>query len=195
MDPGEEPPPSPLRNGGTCSCSCLCCGPGSVPSEGSRHSLKRKLEQMEEAEAEGSKGEPPSNAAEGVARVEIGNEAAALREAVGRQQQSIQELYAELEAERNAAATAASEAMSMILRLQREKAEAQMEGRQFKRFAEEKMAHDQQEIATLEDLLFKRDQALQSLSCEVQAYKHRLLSYGILDHPLPSSSEPQTPSP
>ncbi|KAF5176068.1 hypothetical protein FRX31_034344 [Thalictrum thalictroides] len=35
--------------------------------------------------------------------------------------------------------------MSMILRLQRQKAEIQMETRQFKQFAEEKMAHDQQD--------------------------------------------------
>lgn len=34
----------------------------------------------------------------------------------------------------------------MILRLQREKVEIQMEARQFKRFVEEKMAHDQQEF-------------------------------------------------
>ncbi|KAG1333883.1 myosin-binding protein 7-like [Cocos nucifera] len=129
-----------------------------------------------------------------VARVEIENEAVALREALGSHQQSIQELYTELEEERNASATAASEAMSMILRLQREKAEAQMEARQFKRYAEEKMAHDQQELAALEDLLFKRDQAVQSLSCEVQAYKHRLLSYGIIpSSAAPTTTEPLTP--
>ncbi|KAJ6827169.1 myosin-binding protein 7-like [Iris pallida] len=79
--------------------------------------------------------------------------------------------------------------MSMILRLQREKAEAQMEFRQFKRFAESKMSHDQDEIAALEDLIFKKDQAIQSLSCEIQAYKHRLLS--VVGYA--PSSEPQTP--
>ncbi|XP_020594150.1 myosin-binding protein 7-like, partial [Phalaenopsis equestris] len=84
----------------------------------------------------------------------------------------------ELEEERNAAATAASETMSMILRLQREKAEVQMEARQFRRFAEEKMAHDGREIAELDDLLFKREQQAQALSCEVRAYKNRLLSLG-----------------
>lgn len=125
-----------------------------------------------------------------VARVEIEIEAAALREALGSQQQSIQELYTEIEEERAAASTAASEAMSMILRLQREKAEAEMDARQFKRFAEEKMSHDQQEIALLEDLLFKRDEAVQSLACEIQAYRHRLLSYGI--NPVPT--EPNSPT-
>ncbi|KAG0483720.1 hypothetical protein HPP92_011804, partial [Vanilla planifolia] len=54
-------------------------------------------------------------------------EVAALRETVASQQTKIDELSAELEEERNAAATAASETMSMILRLQHEKAELQME--------------------------------------------------------------------
>ncbi|KAL0308223.1 UNVERIFIED_CONTAM: Pentatricopeptide repeat-containing protein [Sesamum radiatum] len=115
------------------------------------------------------------------ARVEIGNECMALRETVSSQQQTIQDLISELEEERNASSSAANEAMSMILRLQRDKAEIQMEARQFKRFAEEKMAHDQQETSGLEDLLYKRDQVIQSLTCEVQAYKHRMMSYGITE--------------
>ncbi|PKA64035.1 hypothetical protein AXF42_Ash005047 [Apostasia shenzhenica] len=165
-----------------CNCSCLCCGTGTLPSSASWcRTLKRKVDQAEEDARRGR-----INA---VARVEIENEAAALREALGSHQLSIQELHAELEEERAAASTAAAEAMSMILRLQREKAEAQMDARQFKRVAEEKMAHDQQEIALLEDLLFKRDQAVQSLSCEIQAYRHRLLSYGVN----PSPSEPNSP--
>lgn len=114
-------------------------------------------------------------------RVQIENECDALRETVSSQQNAIQDLYAELEEERNAASSAANEAMSMILRLQREKAEIQMESRQFKRFVEEKMAHDQQELVALEDLLYKREQALQSLTCEIQAYKHRMLSYGLTE--------------
>nr|KYP71156.1 hypothetical protein KK1_010400 [Cajanus cajan] len=116
-----------------------------------------------------------------VARVEIGNECDALREAVSSQQKSIQDLYEELEEERNAASTAANETMSMILRLQREKAELQMEARQFKRFVEERTSHDHHELLALEDLLYQREQAIQSLSCEVQAYKHRLMSYGLTE--------------
>ncbi|EAY83151.1 hypothetical protein OsI_38361 [Oryza sativa Indica Group] len=53
--------------------------------------------------------------------------------------------------------------MTMILRLQREKAEAMMEARQFRRYAEEKMSHDAAELAALEDLLAKRDAALRAL--------------------------------
>ncbi|RWW15691.1 hypothetical protein GW17_00020457 [Ensete ventricosum] len=149
--------------GRLCPCACpFCCRPAS-PSW--RRSMKRRLD---------------SEAADhGAARVEVEDEVAALREAVASQQETIQELCAELDEERNAACSAASEAMSMILRLQREKAEAQMEARQFKRFAEEKMHHDQQELIALEDLLFKREEVVQSLTFQIQAYRHRLLGYGI----------------
>ncbi|KAI4319557.1 hypothetical protein MLD38_033142 [Melastoma candidum] len=54
-----------------------------------------------------------------------------------------------------------------------------MEARQFKAFAEEKMGHDKQALAALADLLFKKEEAIQSLTCEVQAYRHRMMSYGI----------------
>ncbi|CAG7911840.1 unnamed protein product [Brassica rapa] len=113
------------------------------------------------------------------AKVQIENECELLRETVTSQQESIQELYAELDEERNAASTAANEAMSMILKLQRDKAEIQMELRQFKRFAEEKMEHDQQELLALEDLVYKREQTIQALACEAQGYKHRMMSYGV----------------
>lgn len=170
---------SSIGGGGVnCSCSCPYCGSGSQPSSLLPRTLKRKLEQMEE------------NNPDEVARVEIEIEAAALRDALANQQESIQGLCAELEEERTAASTAASEAMSMILRLQRDKAESQMDARQFKLLAEEKMSHGQQEIAVLEDLLFKRDEALKSLSCELLAYRHRLLSYGI--DPVPT--EPNFPT-
>ncbi|CAN8257024.1 unnamed protein product [Cochlearia groenlandica] len=115
------------------------------------------------------------------AKVQIENECEILRETLKTQQDSIQDLYAELDEERNAASTAANEAMSMILRLQREKADLTMELRQFKRFAEDKMEHDQQEILSLEDLMYKREQTIHALTCEAQAYKHRMMSYGVND--------------
>ena len=115
------------------------------------------------------------------ARVDIENECKVLREMVSMQQRTIQDLTEELEEERNSSTTAANEAMSMILRLQREKAEIQMEARQFKRFAEEKMTHDQEELMSFDDLLYKREQVIQSLTCEVQAYKHRMMSFGLTE--------------
>ncbi|RAL51761.1 hypothetical protein DM860_010479 [Cuscuta australis] len=115
------------------------------------------------------------------ARIDIGNECAALREMVSNQQRSIDDLNTELDAERYASSSAADEAMAMILRLEREKAEVQMEFTQFKRFTEEKMIHDQQELFLLEDLLYKREQAIHALTCEVQMYKHRMMSLGFTE--------------
>lgn len=159
-----------------CNCGCSCSLIISS-SETWLRSVKRKYDEFEE----GNRFSVPGLNFLSNARVQIENECTALREMVSSQQQSMQNLYSELEEERSAASSAANEAMGMILRLQREKAEIQMEARQFKRFAEEKMAHDQQELLALEDLLYKREQALQSLNCEIQAYKHRMMSYGLTE--------------
>ncbi|CAA7399234.1 unnamed protein product [Spirodela intermedia] len=102
---------------------------------------------------------------------------------------TVAELLAELEAERSASATAVSEAMAMILRLQREKGLLLMEKRQFQQAAEETMTYHQEQLLRLEDLLYRREQALQALSCEVQAYRHRLLSLGISPDFSPNRSE------
>ncbi|KAM0937169.1 putative GTD-binding domain-containing protein [Dioscorea sansibarensis] len=162
-----------------CTSQCPCCG---FAADWHR-SMKRKLDTAPPP--------PPLPLDFATVRVEAENEIMALREALVKHQQTIHDLYAELEEERNASSTAASEAMSMILRLQREKAEAQMEARQFKRLAEEKMAHDQQEIIALEDLLFKRDQAILSLSNDLQTLRHRL---NFFDNPQTlTTSLPTTP--
>ncbi|KAI3447387.1 hypothetical protein Pfo_004052 [Paulownia fortunei] len=160
-----------------CDCGCSCSMMNRSLSGTYLRSVKRKYDEFQNENRFTIPGFIiPLNA-----RVEIENECRALRETVSSQQQTIQDLISELEEERNASSSAANEAMSMILRLQREKAEIQMEARQFKRFAEEKMAHDQQETLALEDLLYKREQAIQSLTCEVQAYKHRMMSYGLTE--------------
>ncbi|KAF9595425.1 hypothetical protein IFM89_000343 [Coptis chinensis] len=160
-----------------CSCGCSTCnGNVSVAATWNR-TVKRKVDVIEDMVRD----VPSEFNLFGIARVEIENECVALREALSRQQDKIQELYTELEEERNASSSAANEAMSMILRLQREKAEIQMESRQFKRFAEERMAHDQQEFIALEDLLYKKDQTVQSLTFETQAFKHRMLSFGLTE--------------
>lgn len=168
--------------GGECCEHDSDCNCESKPNGGNdewTRTVKRKHEDLEEGEKFVIPG--LSYPTLQVARVHIENECDALREIVNRQQDTIQDLLMELEEERNAAASAANEAMSMILRLQREKAEVQMEARQFKRFAEEKMAHDQQEFTALEDLLYKREQVIQALTCEVQAYKHRMMSFGFME--------------
>ena len=162
----------------TCKCRyCNCeCGCSEISTNWIRK-VKRKHDEMEKARKLNNGG----GSGDGVVRVEIEDECVALREAVSSQQKAIQDLYSELEEERNAASSAANETMSMILRLQTEKAELEMEARQFKRFVEERTSHDQQELLALEDLLYKREQAIHSLTCEVQAYKHRLMSYGLTE--------------
>ncbi|CAN8259685.1 unnamed protein product [Cochlearia groenlandica] len=144
-------------------------------------SVKRRHDN-EEDESSSPKNENRSSTTHDLnPRVHIENERDILRETVNNQQQSIQDLYEELEEERNASSTAASEAMSMIQRLQNEKAELQMELRQYKLYAGEKMEHDQQEIIALEDLVNQREQTILALTCETQAYKHRMMSYGLTE--------------
>ncbi|KAG8098460.1 hypothetical protein GUJ93_ZPchr0013g36674 [Zizania palustris] len=75
------------------------------------------------------------------------------------------ELQAQLEAERASAETAASEAMLMIEKLQREKSSAQMEARQFRRYAEgrdDREREVQEELASLSDLAASYHSRLQS---------------------------------
>ncbi|KAM1431867.1 hypothetical protein ACFXTO_014460 [Malus domestica] len=175
MDSEAFPSSRPMVKCCNCECSCSLV---SVSSGGTwLRSVKRKYGEFED----GNRFFIPGLELYYNARVQMENECIALRETLSSQQKTIQDLYTELDEERNASSSAANEAMSMILRLQREKAEIQMEARQFKCFVEEKMAHEQQELLALEDLLYKREQAIQALTCEVQAYKHRMMSYGLTE--------------
>jgi glycine cleavage system pyridoxal-binding protein P len=83
----------------------------------------------------------------------------------------IDQLLAELDAERAAAATAAAESMAMIRRLQREKSDAMLESRQFKRFSEEQMARYRYEIEALEEVLAEKEETIFSLSNELEDCK------------------------
>ncbi|KAI3704251.1 hypothetical protein L1987_74467 [Smallanthus sonchifolius] len=83
-------------------------------------------------------------------------------------------LYVELEKERNAAASAADEAMSMILRLQEEKASVKMESRQFQRMIEEKSAYDEEEMNILKEIVFRREREKHFLEKQVEAYRQMI---------------------
>ncbi|XP_058207010.1 uncharacterized protein LOC131320346 [Rhododendron vialii] len=111
----------------------------------------------------------------------VGNEIPALKEALFAQQQLLQKLYNELDVEREASASAASEALSMILRLQGEKAAVKMEANQYKRLAEEKMCHAEEALAIFEDLIYQKEMEIASLEYQVQAYRYKLLSLGCND--------------
>ena len=85
-------------------------------------------------------------------------------------------LYIELEKERSAAASAADEAMAMILRLQEEKASIEMEARQFQRIIEEKSAYDAEEMNLLKEILVRREREKHFLEKEVEAYRQMIFS-------------------
>ncbi|KAK1555859.1 hypothetical protein Q3G72_032466 [Acer saccharum] len=80
-------------------------------------------------------------------------------------------LYRELEKERSAAATAADEAMAMILRLQEEKASIEMETMQYQRMIEEKSAYDAEEMNILKEILLRREREKHFLEKEVEAFR------------------------
>lgn len=104
-----------------------------------------------------------------------------MNEALRAQQQLLQKLYAELDEEREASSTAASEALSMILRLQGEKAAVHMEANQYKRLAEEKICHAEESMAIFEDIIYQKEMEIASLEFQIQAYKCKLLSLGCTD--------------
>ncbi|KAI3469974.1 hypothetical protein Pfo_026637 [Paulownia fortunei] len=86
-------------------------------------------------------------------------------------------LYIELEKERSAAATAADEAMAMILRLQAEKASIEMEARQYQRIIEEKSAYDAEEMNILKEIIVRREKEKHFLEKEVEAFR-QMVSVG-----------------
>ncbi|KAM3277792.1 hypothetical protein ACQJBY_045592 [Aegilops geniculata] len=149
-----------------------------------RRSVKRKL--GEEKSGGGGGGDEEDEGAGAGARVEAEEETAALREALAAAQATAAALRGEVEEERLAAASAASEAMAMMLRLQREKAEVQMELRQFRRFADEKMALDAAEIDHLRALVARRARHLARVRSRLHAYQQTCLRLGI---PLPDADD------
>ncbi|GMI94716.1 hypothetical protein HRI_003140900 [Hibiscus trionum] len=98
-----------------------------------------------------------------------------LKEMLRSQQQLLQKLYAELDVEREAANTATNEALSMILRLQGEKAAMKMEASQYKRMAEEKITLAEESLAVFEELMYQKEMEFSALEFQIEAYKYQLL--------------------
>lgn len=107
------------------------------------------------------------------------SEVPALKEALCNQYIMMKKLYAELEEEREASASAASETLSMILRLQREKAAEKMESSQYKRMAEEKMHHAEERLEFLEEVIQENEMEITSLRYQVETYKQKLSRHGV----------------
>ncbi|KAF7067447.1 hypothetical protein CFC21_073344 [Triticum aestivum] len=173
MEDDDHDPDSPPRP---------CCSSPSAAVRW-RRSVKRKLGEETRGGGGGGDGEGEEGAG---ARVEAEEETAALREALAAAQATAAALRGEVEEERLAAASAASEAMAMMLRLQREKAEVQMELRQFRRFADEKMALDAAEIDHLRGLVARRARHLARARSRLHAYQQTCLRLGI---PLPDADD------
>ncbi|CAH8276952.1 unnamed protein product [Arabidopsis lyrata] len=95
-----------------------------------------------------------------------------LEEAVEEERVARAALMVELEEERAASASAADEAMAMILRLQADKASLEMEGKQYERMIDEKFAYDEEEMNILKEILFKREREKHFLEKELETYKH-----------------------
>ncbi|XP_016485280.1 uncharacterized protein LOC107805724 [Nicotiana tabacum] len=104
-----------------------------------------------------------------------------LQETLYVQEQLIEKLYNELDEESEASASAASEALSMILRLQGEKAAEEMEAEQYKRFVEEKMCHADESLSIFQDLINQKEMEIVALDYQTQAYRYKLLSIGCDD--------------
>ena len=102
----------------------------------------------------------------------------AMKETLRTQQQLLEKLYAELDEEREASATATSEALDMILRLQGEKAVVKMEASHYKRVAEEKIGHAEASIEAFEELMYQKEMQIASLEFQGQAYRLKLMSFG-----------------
>lgn len=115
-----------------------------------------------------------TNVSSGIAEVDL----KPLKETLFAQQEVLQSLYAELDQEREASATAASEALEMILRLQGEKAAVKMEANHYKRMAEEKIGHAEATLEFFEELMNQKEMEIASLELQVQSYKRKLVSLG-----------------
>ncbi|CAK7333919.1 unnamed protein product [Dovyalis caffra] len=104
----------------------------------------------------------------------IGNDANAIKmleQAFEEEKAALAALHQDLEKERAAAASAADEAMAMIMRLQEDKASIEMEARQYQRMIEEKFAYDEEEMTILKELIVRRERENHFLEKELEAYR------------------------
>ncbi|KAK4725883.1 hypothetical protein R3W88_030800 [Solanum pinnatisectum] len=94
-----------------------------------------------------------------------------LERALEHEREARDALCIELEKERNAAASAADEAMAMILRLQEEKASIEMDARQYERLIEEKSAFEAEEMNILIEILMRTEREKHFLEKELDLYR------------------------
>ncbi|KAL9679348.1 hypothetical protein QQ045_017206 [Rhodiola kirilowii] len=83
------------------------------------------------------------------------------------------EVYTELEQERNDAAEASAQTMAMITRLQEEKAALQLEASQYQRMMDEQIEFDQEAVLLLDEIVRRRERENQELDKELELYRKR----------------------
>lgn len=91
------------------------------------------------------------------------------------ERKALNDLYKELEEERNASAIAANQTMAMINRLQEEKAAMQMEALHYQRMMEEQSQYDQEALVFLNELIVKRENEKHELEKELEVYRNKVL--------------------
>ncbi|XP_015892233.3 protein FLOURY 1-like [Ziziphus jujuba] len=101
-----------------------------------------------------------------------------LRKLVKIERQRAKEAQTELEKERMAAATAAEEAMAMILRLQNEKSCIEMQANQYRRMAEHKQQYDEALIQSLQWIVTKLESEKSLLEDQLKFCRQKLKPYG-----------------
>ncbi|GJN16105.1 hypothetical protein PR202_gb03059 [Eleusine coracana subsp. coracana] len=109
------------------------------------------------------------------------NDTVQLHKAIFAQYIMMKKLFMELEEEREASATAASAALSLIRKLQKEKDAERMEAWQYKRIAEEKMNHTDGALDVLNEVMEQKELEISYLRNQLKVYKHKLLDVGIND--------------
>lgn len=113
-----------------------------------------------------------------------------LLDALRAQHQALEDVYSELEAERNASANSIDDALLMISRLQKEKSRLAMEHTHYRRETEQMRAHVKEALGFYEEFLLKKDEEIKALRIQVQAYRHRFLSYGVDDFEIDETGLP-----
>ncbi|KAH7434220.1 hypothetical protein KP509_06G006200 [Ceratopteris richardii] len=115
---------------------------------------------------------------ETTSETDIMNEMLSLKEALKSEQSNLRKLHLELQKERSASMSAANEAMSMITRLQEEKAAVLVEARCYKLAAEERESHDQQTINLVREALVMKEDELLVLKELIETYREALMRAG-----------------
>ncbi|XP_010112252.2 protein FLOURY 1-like [Morus notabilis] len=98
----------------------------------------------------------------------------ALRKMVKIERGRARKVRKELEKERLAAASAAEEAMAMILRLQSERSSVEMEANQYRRMAEQKQVYNEGIIQSLQWIVAKHEEERSGLEDQLRLCRRKL---------------------